>query len=131
MAEKTMRNSQIISIMKSMTDDAGKALLKKHLPAKLLYALRRSIPEIEKAYKVYADSLVDICGQYGTTPDKLHCEDAEQQRQLMSDLSELLSMETAVNVYTVEPEVLDRCGEGIYDPLSFDDMDRLWWFIAE
>lgn len=129
--EKTMHNSQIVAIMKAMTDDAGNALFKKRLPAKLLYALRRSIPEIEKAYKVYAASLTDICGQYGATPDKLQCEDAAQQEQLMSDLSELLTTETEVNVYTVAPELLEKCGEGVYDPLSFADMDRLWWLIAE
>lgn len=131
MAEKQMKNSYIISVLNTMNDETGKALYKKKLPVKLLYNLRRSLPEVESAYSAYIGSLKDICARYGTTPDKLECEDEEKHKQLLQELTKLLNAETPVRVYTVPAETIEECGGGAYDPLTFEEIDRLWWLVEE
>lgn len=130
MIEKQMKNSYILSILQALNDDTGKALYQKKLPAKLLYNLRRSLPEVDAAYKAYSESLNDICGRYGTTPDKLECKDEEERRQLLQEVAKLLGTETPVRVYTVPASTIEECG-GVYDPLTFAEIDRLWWLIEE
>lgn len=130
MTEKTMTNSRIVSILRAMGDDTGLALREKHLPIKLLYALRRSLPEIEAAYRVYDASLADLCKRYGVTPNTLEDCAKDRQAELAEEINELLATETTVRVHTVGPDVLDKCGEGVYDPLSFAELDRLWWLIG-
>lgn len=129
--EKTMKNSYIVSILSGMNSAEGRALQDKHLPIKLLYALRRSLPEVEAAYKAYLTSLTDICNRYGTTPDKTTAADPSQQADLAAEVTELLNTETTVRVHTVPAEVLDTCGEGGLDPLTYKDVDRLWWLMEE
>lgn len=131
MTEKTMKNSYVVSILSSMNDSDGKALQSKRLPIKLLYALRRSLPEVEAAYKAYYTALTDICNRYGATPDRTTAEDPEQQAALSAEVVELLNTETTVRVHTVAPEVLDTCGVGGLDPLTYREVDRLWWLIEE
>ena len=132
MTEKTMSNSRIIAILKIMGDDVGMALREKRLPIKLLYALRRSLPEIEAAYRVYDAGLVDICKRYGVTPNTLEDCAKDRQEQMAGELNELLATETTVRVHTVPPEVLDTCGTGGgFDPLTYAEVDRLWWLIEE
>lgn len=129
MTEKSMKNSHIVSILTGMGSAEGKALQDKRLPIKLLYALRRSLPEVEAAYKAYLASLTDICSRYGATPEKITAADQSQQADLVAEVTELLNTETAVRVHTVPAEVLDACGEGGLDPLTYKDVDRLWWLI--
>lgn len=129
--EQKMKNSYVLSILKTMNDETGKALYKKKLPVKLLYNLRRSLPEVESAYSAYISSLKDICARYGTTPDKLECEDEEKHKQLLQELTKLLNTETPVRVYTVPAETVEECGGSVYDPLTFEEVDRLWWLIEE
>ncbi|MCC8063671.1 MAG: hypothetical protein LIO70_01135 [Clostridiales bacterium] len=131
MKEKHMTNNHIIAILKTMGDDVGLALREKHLPVKLLYALRRSLPEIEAAYRVYDSSLTEICQRYSVTPGSLEDCAEDKQAQMAAEINELLNTETTVRVHTIAPEALDTCGAGGFDPLTYAEIDRLWWLIDE
>lgn len=131
MTEKRMKNSYIVAILKTMGDKTGKGICGKRLPTKLLYAMRRSLPEVEAAYKAYADSLGDICKRYGTTAENPTCEDAEDRERMWAEITELMETETSVRVHTVPPEVLEQCGNPPFDSLNFNELDRLWWLLEE
>ncbi|MCD7810252.1 MAG: hypothetical protein LUG91_00105 [Ruminococcus sp.] len=132
MKEKNIANGYIIGILKAFNGGIGKDIFKKKLPVKFLYALRRNLPEIEKAYKAYAESLNDICSKYGTTSENPRVDDAELQKKLSDEINELLSTETTIDVQIVSPEVLDICdGNENYDSLTYEEIDIVWWMLSE
>lgn len=131
MTEKTFTNNQLITILNRQDDDQGKALRAKKLPAKLLYAIRRSAPQMAEAYQAYHKALADICASYGATPDKIVAADPERQEALANEVVALINEKTTVRVHTISPEVLDLCGNGIYDALTYTEVDRLFWLIQD
>lgn len=131
MTEKRFTNNQLIAILNQQNDEQGKALLAKKLPVKLLYAVRRSLPQVVEAYQAYHKTLEDICTNYGAAPDKLVAADPGQQGALADEIAALLNEEAAVQVHTVSPEVLDLCGNGTYDLLTYVEVDRLFWLLDE
>jgi len=131
MATKKFTNAAIIGIMRVMNDEEIKTIKDKKLPVKLLYALRRSLPNITEAYKPYEETLNGICDKYGCTTEDCTPEKIAANPELSREITELLNEETEVTVHTVPESVIEQCGEGAYDALSLAELDRLWWLIEE
>ncbi len=125
MKHLTMTNGRIVQLMRSMTDAEGEALRKKQLPFQLVYALRRSIPELQKVYAAYEATLKDICQRYDTTPVGI----ADADPKCVEEVAALVGMEVELAVYTVPSSTLDKVDGDRYDPLTFEELDRLWWLV--
>lgn len=131
MNETNLTNARLVGILRGLNDNIGARLLTKQLPAKLLYALNRSVPKVSEAYEAYNKSLLDLCKAYGVTPDTRGEVDQERKADLDKELAELLAQETTVALHTVSPDVLERCGEGVYEALTYGEVERLAWLVEE
>lgn len=128
MESKKFTNAQIVTILDGVTGQKGRVMRDKNLPFKVLYALRRSVPEIEAAYKAYNATLQDICKKYGvTTAEAGRTDNAECK----AEVTALLETETSVNIHAIRPEVLEECNGDKYSTLTYNDIDRLWWLITD
>lgn len=131
MTERKLTNARLVGILNGLNDPTGAALLTKRLPAKLLYALHRSLPEVSGAYNAYTETLETLCKGYGVTPQTRSEVEPERRDALNRELAELLGQETAVLLHTVPPDVLECCGEGVYEALTYAEVERLAWLLEE
>ncbi len=125
MTTKTMTNAIILRLMQAMTDEIGLELRKKRLPVTLVYAMRRSISELEKVYGVYESTLKDICTQYNVSMS-----DFQNDEECAKEVVALLNLEVELPVHTVPTSVIEGM-DGTYDPLTYEEMDRLFWLLEE
>ncbi len=124
---KTMTNLQIINTLNASVDEAGKSLRAKRLPVKLLYALQRNLRELESAYTTYNDTRKELCQRYQVQDTAMEKGGEEFQQELIT----LLNLPVEVDIHTVSIAVLDECGQGNFDSLSMNDLDRLDWLIEK
>ncbi|MCD8004631.1 MAG: hypothetical protein LUE91_03120 [Oscillospiraceae bacterium] len=128
---KKFTNFQIVNTLNASADEAGKSLRAKRLPVKVAYAWRRSLDELERAYKVYDGVRVDLFGKYGADPAKGLTNGTDPQ--LTAEMTELLNMIVDVDVHTFPRAVLDSYIESCDDDgtLTMDELDRISWLVEE
>lgn len=127
---KYMSNSEIMEILRYYNSKEGAALRKKRLPVLSLYSLHWNIQKLNTAYRAYEMALVDVCRQYGCTIENMKVEDPEQQKALIQEVAALLEHETAVDVEMIDHEILNACGNGIYDPVTMEEYEHLAWMFS-
>lgn len=126
MEQKTFTNRQVIGYLDAMCGRQGQALREKNLPFQILYALRRSMPELQKAYQAYNATLQDICDKYDVSPKEAMQSENEACK---TEVTALLDMEVSVPIHRIQPEMLEACDGTQYSALTFNDVDRLWWLV--
>lgn len=131
MTERQLTNAALIPILNGLGDEVGQRLRDKRLPARLLYALHRNLPEVRAAYRAYGQALAELCRGYGVTLETLDQVAPERKAELERALAELLAQETAVRLHPVSPRELERCGQEGYDALTYDEVERLAWLLEE
>ena len=130
---KQLTNADILTILQVLQDETGKELLNKKIPVKLSYAIKYNLNLITKAYETYEETLKSLANQYGAdlTKSGIKAKTQEDQKLINEELTNLLNEKVDIEIHTVPIEVIEKCGEGTYDALSFSEIERIDWLIGE
>lgn len=127
MITKQFTNKQVIDILNTLGGESG--FTRRKLPVKILYAINRSAPNIEAAYKAYSDTLQALCEQYGVTPQTLNKVDADSQEELNKEIVDLLSTVVSVDIHPIDEAVIKNYDDTKCDAMSYVELSTLFMFI--
>ncbi|MDO5547964.1 MAG: hypothetical protein Q4F79_05690 [Eubacteriales bacterium] len=120
-----MTNLQVINTIQSINSNAG--ILKKRLPIKVLFALKRNISKLNTAADDYRSTLATLCEQHGVDPADL--KDGIKP-ELMTEINALLAEDADVTVAKAPLDLLEQCGD-TYDALTYAELEALEFMLEE
>lgn len=128
-----MKNSEIVAFLNTC---AG--LREKRLPVRLAYAIKKNMAAVQEAATAYMEEREELIARYakkdkkGEYLVKDNCYVFENKDEFEKDMSELLSIETAVKIHTVSIDVVEKCDDDHkYDSLTIDELDVIDFMITE
>ena len=115
-----MKNSEIVAFLNICTD-----LRQKRLPVRLAYAIKKNTAAVQEAASAYTAEREELIRRYARKDEKGEimteddCYIMEDKESFGKDMSELLNIETEVEIHTVSIAVVEKCDEDPkYDPLT-------------
>lgn len=128
-----MKNSEIVAFLNIC---AG--LRQKHLPVRLAYAIKKNLSSVQEAAAAYTDErkeLIDRCAKKDENGEYLeedNCYIMEDKAGFEKDMSELLGIETEVEIHTVPITVVEKCDDDPkYDALTIEELDVIDYMLTE
>lgn len=132
-----MNNLELVASINSLRE-----LENKKLPHKLSYAIAKNLMLLETEYSLYEKSLNKLYAAYEPYSDKddngnmkrdqsgIPLIDKKHQDEFFKDLSELVSSEIELSIYTIDEAVLDF-DDNKYDALSIKEIKFLMSFLVK
>ncbi|MDO5548299.1 MAG: hypothetical protein Q4F79_07405 [Eubacteriales bacterium] len=121
-----MTNLQVINTIQAINNNSD--LLKKKLPIKVLFALKRNISKLNSAADDYRNTLATLCEQHDVDPVELN--DGGIKPELMTEINALLAENADVTVATVPVSLLEQCGD-TYDALTYAELEALEFMLED
>lgn len=121
-----LRNSQIISFLNTYT-----AIKTKKLPVKLGYAIKKNVSAVTAASEAYSAERNELLKHYAQKGENGQflvndgCYVIPDQEGYAKDIEELLNIETEAEIQTVSLDVLEKCDDPRFDPLTIEELTAL------
>lgn len=111
---------------------------KKSLPVRLAYAIKKNVVAVQEAASAYTAEREELIRRYakkdenGEIMTEDDCYIMEDKERFGKDMSELLNIETEVEIHTVSISVVEKCDEDPkYDSLTMAELDVIDFMLAE
>lgn len=128
-----MKNSEIVAFLNTC---AG--LREKRLPVRLAYAIKKNMAAVQEAATAYMEEREELIARYAKKDKKGEylvkdsCYAFENKDEFEKDMSELLNIETEVEIHTVSISVVEKCDEDPkYDSLTMAELDVIDFMLTE
>ena len=129
-----MKNSEIVAFLNIC---AG--LRQKRLPVRLAYAIKKNISSVQEAAAAYTDERKELIDRYdkkkienGEYLEEDSCYIMKDKAGFEKDMSELLGIETEVEIHTVSIAVVEKCDDDLkYDALTMEELDVIDYMLTE
>ena len=114
------------------------SMKKKILPVRLAYAIKKNMAAVQEAASAYTAEREELIRRYakkdenGEIMTEDDCYVMEDKERFGKDMSELLNIETEVEIHTVSISVVEKCDEDAkYDPLTMAELDVIDFMLTE
>ncbi|MDO5549314.1 MAG: hypothetical protein Q4F79_12620, partial [Eubacteriales bacterium] len=114
-----MTNLQVINTIQAINNNSD--LLKKKLPIRVLFALKKNINRLNSAADDYRSTLATLCEQHDVDPAELN---GSIKPELMTEINALLAENADVVVAKIPVDILEQCGD-TYDALTYAELEAL------
>lgn len=128
-----MKNREIVDFLNTCM-----SMRKKTLPVRLAYAIKKNTAAVQEAAAAYTAEREELIRRYAKKDEngEIMTEDdyyiMEDKAGFGQDMSELLNIETEVEIHTVSITVVEKCDEDPkYDPLTMAELETINFMLTE
>lgn len=128
-----MQNKEIVDFLNTCV-----SMKKKSLPVRLAYAIKKNVVAVQEAASAYTAEREELIRRYakkdenGEIMTEDDCYIMEDKERFGKDMSELLNIETEVEIHIVSISVVEKCDEDPkYDSLTMAELDVIDFMLAE
>jgi len=128
-----MQNKEIVDFLNTCV-----SMKKKSLPVRLAYAIKKNVAAVQEAASAYTAEREELIRRYAKKDEngEIMTEDdyyiMEDKERFGKDMSELLNIETEVEIHTVSISVVEKCDEDPkYDSLTMAELDVIDFMLTE
>lgn len=128
-----MQNKEIVDFLNTCV-----SMKKKSLPVRLAYAIKKNVAAVQEAASAYTAEREELIRRYakkdenGEIMTEDDCYIMEDKERFGKDMSELLNIETEVEIHTVSISVVEKCDEDQkYDSLTMAELDVIDFMLTE
>ena len=128
-----MQNKEIVDFLNTCV-----SMKKKSLPVRLAYAIKKNVAAVQEAASAYTAEREELIRRYakkdenGEIMTEDDCYIMEDKERFGEDMSELLNIETEVEIHTVSISVVEKCDEDSkYDSLTMAELDVIDFMLTE
>lgn len=128
-----MKNKEIVTFLNTCT-----GLKQKHLPVRLAYAIKKNISAVQEAAAAYSAEREELINRYAKKDDSGNpviendCYVMEDKAGFTKDMSDLLDIETEVEIHTVSLAAVEKCDDDPkYDALTMEELDVIDCMLTE
>ena len=128
-----MQNKEIVDFLNTCV-----SMKKKSLPVRLAYAIKKNVAAVQEAASAYTAEREELIRRYakkdenGEIMTEDDCYIMEDKERFGKDMSELLNIETEVEIHTVSIPVVEKCDEDPkYDSLTMAELDVIDFMLTE
>lgn len=128
-----MQNKEIVDFLNTCV-----SMKKKSLPVRLAYAIKKNVAAVQEAASAYTAEREELIRRYakkdenGEIMTEDDCYIMEDKERFGKDMSELLNIETEVEIHTVSILVVEKCDEDPkYDSLTMAELDVIDFMLTE
>lgn len=126
-----LKNKQIVVFLNTYEEMKGKKL-----PVKFGYAVKKNASALKDAVAAYTAERKEILDRYakkdknGKNIVEDNCYVISDQEEYAKEIEELLEIETEAEIQKVSEEIIEKCDDPRYDPLTLEELAALE-FMAE
>lgn len=126
-----LKNKQIVVFLNTYEEMKGKKL-----PVKFGYAVKKNASALKDAAVAYTAERKEILDRYakkdknGKNIVEDNCYVISDQEEYAKEIEELLEIETEAEIQKVSEEIIEKCDDPRYDPLTLEELAALE-FMAE
>lgn len=126
-----LKNKQIVVFLNTYEEMKGKKL-----PVKFGYAVKKNASALKDAAVAYTAERKEILDRYakkdknGKNIVEDNCYVISDQEEYAKEIEELLEIETEAEIQKVSEEIIEKCDDPRYDPLTLEELATLE-FMAE
>lgn len=126
-----LKNKQIVVFLNTYEEMKGKKL-----PVKFGYAVKKNASALKDAAAAYTAERKEILDRYakkdknGKNIVEDNCYVISDQEEYAKEIEELLEIETEAEIQKVSGEIIEKCDDPRYDPLTLEELAALE-FMAE
>lgn len=126
-----LKNKQIVVFLNTYEEMKGKKL-----PVKFGYAVKKNASALKDAAVAYTAERKEILDRYakkdknGKNIVENNCYVISDQEEYAKEIEELLEIETEAEIQKVSEEIIEKCDDPRYDPLTLEELAALE-FMAE
>lgn len=126
-----LKNKQIVVFLNTYEEMKGKKL-----PVKFGYAVKKNASALKNAAVAYTAERKEILDRYakkdknGKNIVEDNCYVISDQEEYAKEIEELLEIETEAEIQKVSEEIIEKCDDPRYDPLTLEELAALE-FMAE
>lgn len=128
-----MQNKEIVGFLNTCV-----SMKNKSLPVRLAYAIKKNVAAVQEAASAYTAEREELIRRYakkdknGEIMTEDDCYIMEDKERFGKDMSELLNIETEVEIHTVSISVVEKCDEDSkYDSLTMAELDVIDFMLTE
>lgn len=128
-----MQNKEIVDFLNTCV-----SMKNKSLPVRLAYAIKKNVAAVQEAASAYTAEREELIRRYakkdknGEIMTEDDCYIMEDKERFGEDMSELLNIETEVEIHTVSISVVEKCDEDSkYDSLTMAELDVIDFMLTE
>ena len=128
-----MQNKEIVDFLNTCV-----SMKKKSLPVRLAYAIKKNVVAVQEAASAYTAEREELIRRYakkdenGEIMTEDDCYIMKDKERFGKDMSELLNIETEVEIHNVSISVVEKCDEDPkYDSLTMAELDVIDFMLAE
>lgn len=128
-----MQNKEIVGFLNTCV-----SMKNKSLPVRLAYAIKKNVAAVQEAASAYTAEREELIRRYakkdenGEIMTEDDCYIMEDKERFGEDMSELLNIETEVEIHTVSISVVEKCDEDSkYDSLTMAELDVIDFMLTE
>lgn len=128
-----MQNKEIVDFLNTCV-----FMKNKSLPVRLAYAIKKNVAAVQEAVSAYTAEREELIRRYakkdenGEIMTEDDCYIMEDKERFGKDMSELLNIETEVEIHTVSISVVEKCDEDSkYDSLTMAELDVIDFMLTE
>ena len=128
-----MQNKEIVGFLNTCV-----SMKNKSLPVRLAYAIKKNVAAVQEAASAYTAEREELILRYakkdknGEIMTEDDCYIMEDKERFGEDMSELLNIETEVEIHTVSISVVEKCDEDSkYDSLTMAELDVIDFMLTE
>lgn len=128
-----MQNKEIVDFLNTCV-----SMKNKSLPVRLAYAIKKNVAAVQEAASAYTAEREELIRRYvkkdenGEIMTEDDCYIMEDKKRFGKDMSELLNIETEVEIHTVSISVVEKCDEDSkYDSLTMAELDVIDFMLTE
>ena len=128
-----MQNKEIVGFLNTCV-----SMKNKSLPVRLAYAIKKNVATVQEAASAYTAEREELIRRYakkdknGEIMTEDDCYIMEDKERFGEDMSELLNIETEVEIHTVSISVVEKCDEDSkYDSLTMAELDVIDFMLTE
>ena len=128
-----MQNKEIVDFLNTCV-----SMKKKSLPVRLAYAIKKNVAAVQEAASAYTAEREELIRRYakkdenGEIMTEDDCYIMEDKERFGKDMSELLNIETEVEIHTDSISVVEKCDEDPkYDSLTMAELDVIDFMLTE
>lgn len=126
-----LKNKQIVVFLNTYEEMKGKKL-----PVKFGYVVKKNASALKDAAVAYTAERKEILDRYakkdknGKNIVEDNCYVISDQEEYAKEIEELLEIETEAEIQKVSEEIIEKCDDPRYDPLTLEELAALE-FMAE
>lgn len=126
-----LKNKHIVVFLNTYEEMKGKKL-----PVKFGYAVKKNASALKDAAVAYTAERKEILDRYakkdknGKNIVENNCYVISDQEEYAKEIEELLEIETEAEIQKVSEEIIEKCDDPRYDPLTLEELAALE-FMAE